>query len=100
MCYRLAAFRSQCQWTPHPLPPLWRWGLNLDLNSIERVIYLRIPENYSFESSISYYFLQVAIYHSPTFTGARGAHKQHHGYIYSYHQVIFCKNSCKRLTLV
>ena len=38
----------------YPLPPLWRWGLNLDLNGI--VINLIFPENYSFDDIISDYF--------------------------------------------
>ena len=33
----------------YPLPPLWRWGLNLDLCGIERVIiHLSVPHNYTF----------------------------------------------------
>jgi hypothetical protein len=41
----------------YPLPPLWRWGLNLDLNSIERVIiHLSVPKNYGFDTIINYYF--------------------------------------------
>ena len=41
----------------HPLPPLWQWGLNLDLNGIEGVtIHLSVPKNYGFESIISDYF--------------------------------------------
>ena len=41
----------------YPLPPLWRWGLNLDLNCIERVIInLIVPENYNFDTIVSDYF--------------------------------------------
>jgi hypothetical protein len=41
----------------YPLPTLWRWGLNLDLNDIERVvIHLSVPENYGFNTIISEYF--------------------------------------------
>ena len=35
----------------YPLPPLWRWGLKLDLNGIESA-----PENYGFDTMISDYF--------------------------------------------
>ena len=41
----------------YPLPPLWRWGLNLDLKGIERVIIrLSVPENSAFDTIISEYF--------------------------------------------
>ena len=58
MSHRLAAFRSQCQWTnSYHLPPLWRWELNLDLKGIEGVIInLILRENYSFDNFISDYF--------------------------------------------
>ena len=40
----------------YPLPLLWQCdSLNVDLNEIERVIHLSVPENYSFESIISDY---------------------------------------------
>ena len=39
------------------LTPLWEWGLNLDLNGIERVIiHLGVPENYGFDTIISDYY--------------------------------------------
>ena len=66
--------------------PLWRWGLNLDLNDFERVIHLSVPENYSFESIIGDYFYRHP-FTTPPFTGATGAHKRHQGNIYSYHRV-------------
>ena len=68
----------------YPLHPLWRWGLNLDLNDIKRVIiHLSVPENYGFDTIIS-----VNIFtNRPSFMGARGAHKRHHWYNYSYHRV-------------
>ena len=41
----------------YPLPPLWRWGFNLDLNGIERVVIpLSILENYVFDIVINEYF--------------------------------------------
>ena len=41
----------------YSLPPLWRCGLNLDLNGIERVIiHLGVPENYGFDTIIRDYF--------------------------------------------
>ena len=44
----------------HILTPLWQWGLNLDLNVIERVIIkLIVPENYSFDTIISDYFYRL-----------------------------------------
>ena len=64
MSHRLAAFRSQCEWTRISIS-LWRWGLNLDLNDIERVIInLSVPENYGFDTIISEY-----IYRSPFLYG-------------------------------
>ena len=71
--HRLAAFRSQCQWirifvvncsvwgikmynkqcASHSwlLTPLWQWGLNLDLNGIEKVIIQHsVLENYGFDT--------------------------------------------------
>jgi hypothetical protein len=37
----------------HPSPPLCKWGLNLDLNGIERVIiYLSVPEKYGFQQDL------------------------------------------------
>ena len=71
----------------YPLPPLWRWRLNFDLNGIERVIHLSVPKNYVFESIINDYFYRYP-FTIPNFTGARSAHKRHHGYIYSYHRVL------------
>ena len=65
----------------HPLPPLWRWGIILVLNGIERVIiHLSVPENYGFDTIILNIFKD-----RPSFKGARCAHKRHHGYNYSYH---------------
>ena len=41
----------------YPLPPLWRQAFNLDLNGIEWVIiYLSVPENYGFDTTINDYF--------------------------------------------
>ena len=41
----------------YPLQPLWQWGLNLDLNSIEIVIiHLSVPKNYGFDTIMSDYF--------------------------------------------
>ena len=78
MCYRLAAFRSQCHGHAysHPLPPLWRWRLTLDLNGIERVIHLSVLE-IEFREYYSRAYLPP-----PKFTDARGAHKRHHGFIH------------------
>ena len=70
----------------YPLPPQWWWRLNLDLNGIEGVIHLSVPENYSFESIISDYFTG-SLLPPPTIMDPRGAHKRHHGYIYSYRRV-------------
>ena len=70
----------------YPLPPLWRWGLNLDLNGIERVIiHLSVPENYGFDSITSDYFYRSPFVPPPLC--ARGAHKRHQRYNYSYHRV-------------
>ena len=59
---RLAAFRSQFNGHAYsyPLPPLWRWGLNLELNGIKKVIiHLSVPENYGFDTIISEYFYRL-----------------------------------------
>ena len=65
MSHRLAAFRSQRQWTRifiSLITFLWRWGLNLDLNDIERVIiHLSVPNNYGFDTIISEYFYSLPI---------------------------------------
>ena len=62
MFHRVAVLRSQCKWTRifKSLTPLWRWGLNLDLKGIERVIiHLSVPENYNFDTIISDYFYRL-----------------------------------------
>ena len=72
----------------YPLPRLWRWGLNLDLNSIQRVIiHLSVPEIYNFDTIIIDQFYRSSFTTLPNLMGARGAHKLHQGYIYSYHWV-------------
>jgi hypothetical protein len=44
----------------YPLPPLWQWGLNLDLNGIERVIiHLSFPQNYGFDTIINDYLYRL-----------------------------------------
>ena len=56
----------------YPLPPLWQWGLKLDLNSIEGVIiHFSVPENDGFDTIISEYF-----YRLPFLYGCGHAHKQ------------------------
>jgi hypothetical protein len=81
----LAAFPSQCQWKRIfiALTTTMAMYLNLDLKGIERVIiHISVPENYGFDT-IDYFYRSPF----PTFTGARGAHKRHQGFIYSYHRV-------------
>ena len=49
MSHRQAAFHPnvKAHAYSYPLPPLWEWGLNLDLIGIEGVIIqLSVPENY------------------------------------------------------
>ena len=84
MFHRLTAFHSQCQWTRiHILPPLWRWGLNLDLNGIERVIISM------FSKTMVSTLLSVNIFIGPSsFMGTWGGHKRHHGCYYSYHRIL------------
>ena len=62
MFHRLAAFIPNVNGQAHsyPLPPLWRWGFNLDLNGIERVIIkLSVPKYYAFDTIISEYFYRL-----------------------------------------
>ena len=101
----------------YPLPSLWRWGLNLDLNDMERdIIHLSVPENYGFHTIICDYFykspfITPTFYSSqcsrklfvstlqsvniftgrPSFMGARRVRKRHHEYNYSYHRVLNSK---------
>ena len=46
----------------YPLTTLWWWGLNLDLNGMERVvIHLSVPKNYGFDINYQWIFLQVTL---------------------------------------
>ena len=85
MSHRLAAFHSQCQWIRMflSLTPLWRWGLNLDLNDIESVVIpIIIAENYG----LTLLSVNILTGH-PSFISAKGAHKRKHGCNYSHHRV-------------
>ena len=75
MSHRLAAFRSQRQWTRIfiSLTTPMAMGTQLGFKRIERVIiHLSVPQNYGFDTIICDYF-----YRSPitTFTVATVAHK-------------------------
>ena len=49
---------------------------------------ISVSENYGFDTIICDYFYRSPFTTpSPTFTGARGAHKWHQGYIYLYYRV-------------
>ena len=86
MSHRLADFGSQWQWTQifiH-LTTLMAMGTQL--------CFKRHRESFFIPKTVVTTLLSVIIFTgrplppSP-FTGARGAHKQHQGYIYSYHRV-------------
>ena len=81
----------------YPLPPLWWWGLNLDLNDIERVIiHLSVPK----KTMVSTLLSVNTFTDCPSLMGARGAHKRHQGYNYSYHRVQNLNNPDSTLMLI
>ena len=86
MSHRQADFHSQFNGHAYSyhLLLLWRWRLNFDLNGIERVIiHLSVPKKTIVTTPLS-----VNIFTgSPSFMGARGAHKRLYGCNYSYLRV-------------
>ena len=87
--HRLAAFHSQCQWTSIfvslTTAMLMRTQPGFKRHR-ESHYSLQVPENYGFNTIISDYFNKLP-FSTPTFMGARGAHKRHQGYNYSYQRV-------------